>query len=150
ETHAQLHRLGKETLGVEGAAERAREADRTHLGCVSVSLHLDERDRRLRELAVLVEDGVVRVLPALVDEPVLGLPRVFEETIPVEIAVTVDPVERRLYVRPKRTYELHVAGPLPIRCGEHDEERRGIDAAVVEAERHLAERRHLDRKRTRL
>ena len=46
-------------------------------------------------------------------------------------------------MRPQAADEVEVAGALQVGAGQHQEERRRIDAAVVAAERHLAERRHL-------
>ena len=42
-----------------------------------------------------------------------------------------------------RRDERAVAGARVVRAGEHDEQRRRVDAAVVASERHLAEARHL-------
>ena len=39
----------------------------------------------------------------------------------------------------RRRTSREVAGALEIVAGQHDEERRRIDAAVIAAERHLAE-----------
>ncbi len=45
-------------------------------------------------------------------------------------------------LRPQLAQRFDVAGALGIEAGQHDEQRRRIDAAVVETERHLAQRRH--------
>jgi len=52
---------------------------------IAIALHLDRRDRRLGEPAVGVKDGVSRVLPALVREPVLGAPGVLEVAVAVAV-----------------------------------------------------------------
>src|SRR5262245_49722426 len=46
-------------------------------------------------------------------------------------------------MRPELADERQVWRPLVVRRGQHDEERRGVVAAVVLSERNLAERRHL-------
>ena len=126
------------------AVPQALGAARRHvLGAVDVALHLGERDRAFGQAAVGVEDGVVGVLPALIGQALLGGAIVFDEAVAVGIAGAVDPGQRRFDVRPQRRDGLVVAGPLGIEAGEHDEQRRRIDAAVIEAERDFAERRHL-------
>ncbi|MFC7612168.1 hypothetical protein [Teichococcus aestuarii] len=90
-----------------------------------------------------MEDGVVAVLPALVQQPVRPLAAVFDEAVPVRVAVPVDPAQRRLDVRPQDAQRGQVAGSVEIGAGQHDEERGGVGAAIVAAERHLAEQRHL-------
>ncbi len=46
-------------------------------------------------------------------------------------------------LRPELPERRRVVGAVEIGAGEHDEERCRIDAAVVAAERHLAESGHL-------
>jgi hypothetical protein len=69
---------------------------RQELGAVDVTLHLRERDRALRQMPVGVEDGVLRILPALVGETLLGGAVIFDEAVAVGIAGAVDPAERGL------------------------------------------------------
>ena len=83
------------------------------------------------------------VLPALVGETLLVGALVFDEAVAVEVAGAVHPAQSRLDRRPQFLDRFIIAGALRIEPGEQDEERRGIDAAVIEAERHLAQRRHL-------
>ena len=68
---------------------------------------------------------------------------VLDETIAVRIAVSVDPMQRRLHMGPQRSYRREIPGALEIFAGQQDEQRCRIDAAVVSAERHFAEARHL-------
>ena len=96
-----------------------------------------------RQRAVGVEDGVVGVLPALVHQAVGRLPLVLDEAVAVAVAVAVDPAQGGLDVGPERLDERPVAGALVVGAGQQDEQRRGIDAAVVAAEGHLLQRRHL-------
>ncbi len=51
--------------------------------------------------------------------------------------------QRGLDIGPQLRDGRVVAGPLGVEAGEHDEQRRRIDAAVIEAEGDFAQRRHL-------
>ena len=55
----------------------------------------------------------------------------------------VDPGQRCLEIRPQGPDGLEIASPLEVHTGEHDEQGRAVDAAIVQAERDLAEPRHL-------
>ena len=123
-------------------AQSARQASGVALGGEHVALHFAQRDRALGQLAVGVEDRVLRVLPALVAEAALAPGGVLDETVAVAVAVVVDPAQRRLQVRPDRADGLEVAGALVVHARQHHEQRRRVDAAVVQPERHLAEARH--------
>ena len=90
-----------------------------------------------------MKDRVVGILPALVGETLLGRAMILDEAVAIGITRAIDPGERGLDRGPKLGDGVVVAGPLGIEAGQHDEERRGIDAAVVEPERDLAQRRHL-------
>ena len=82
-------------------AKRGRELGGVHLGRIHVALHLAERHRPFGQRAVGMEDRVVRVLPALVRQAAIGGARVLDEAVAVGIAVTIDPGQRRLDVRPE-------------------------------------------------
>ena len=55
----------------------------------------------------------------------------------------VDPGQCGVDVWPQRGECRDVAGALEVGAGQHHEQRRGIDAAVIAAERHLAQLGHL-------
>ncbi len=124
-------------------AKPARDLLSRSPGRIDIGLNLNQSDRTFRQGPVFVENGVLAVFPALIDEPLVVLPRIFDETIAVAIAIAFDPFERRADMRPQLTDGLEVAGPLEIGSGEHNEERRCVDAAVVAPERHFSESRHL-------
>src|SRR5262245_3606567 len=113
------------------------------LRAIDVALHLRKRDRPLRQAAVGVENRILGIFPALVGETALGRAVVFEKAVAIGISGAVDPGERGLDRGPQLHDDSVVAGALGIDAGEHDEERRRVDAAVVEAEGDLAQRRHL-------
>ena len=90
-----------------------------------------------------MKDRVAGVLPALVHEAAVAPPPVLDEAIAVRIAVLVDPFQRRQDVGPDRIQRGAVGGVLPVQAGEHDEQRRRVDGAVVATERHFAQRGEL-------
>ena len=92
-----------------------------------------------------MEDRIDGILPALVHQALFGRPPVFDEAVAIRIARAVDPAERGLDGGPQRGNRRHVAGSLGIKARKQDEQRRRIDAAVVEPERNLAQRRHFAR-----
>ncbi len=103
--------------------------------------------RRARSAAVRsspfdVENGVVRVLPTLLDETA-SRAAVLDEAVSVCVAVTIHPFESRLDVRPDRADEIQIARCLVILTGQRHEQRRRVDRAVVVPEGNLAEPGHL-------
>ena len=89
-----------------------------------------------------MEDRVVGILPALIDQALLVGAVILDEAVAVGIARPVDPAEGRFDVRPKLAQRLDVAGVLGVEPGQHDEQRRRVDAAVIQLERNLPQRRH--------
>ena len=104
---------------------------------VDVALHLGGGDRPVREPAVPELLRVARVLPGLVCEPVRRPACVLHEPVAVEVAVVVDPGERCPGGRLQLADERVVARPAPDLGEEHEEERRGVDRAVVDREPRL-------------
>jgi len=47
-----------------------------------IALDLTKRDRPTRQCTIGVKDGIVGVLPALIDETRFSLPRVFDKAVP--------------------------------------------------------------------
>ena len=92
----QLDGLGLEPLGeLRIAPGLAGELRHPLLRVVDVPLHLAGCDRRRREPAVREALRVAGVLPRLVLEPALRPAPVLDEAVAVEVAVLVDPRERR-------------------------------------------------------
>lgn len=60
EALAQLGRLGEKTFGELVIAEPAGAIRRRDPGCIDIALRLDQGDRALGQLAIGVEDGVVK------------------------------------------------------------------------------------------
>ena len=87
--------------------------------------------------AVGVEDRVVRVLPALLDEAGRPLRARTRRSRRRSGRRPVDPGQRRFDVRPEVAGKLEIAGVAVVRAGQHHEQRRGVVAAVVAAERDL-------------
>src|SRR6185369_16045384 len=107
------------------------------------ALDLAKRDGAFSSGPIRMEDGVVRILPALVGEPAVRLTVVFDKAVPVPIAVLADPAQGRLDVGPDFKKRVVVPGALEIQTREQKKERRGINRAVVAAEWHLTQVGHL-------
>ena len=122
--------------------ERRRKHGGVPLGTVDVRLHFAKRDRTFRSAAVAMENRVVRVLPTLIRETILGLAVIFDEAVAVAIPISIDPLQRRFDIRPQQPHRIEVAGAVEIFAEQQHEKRRRIDAAVVAAERYLAQIRH--------
>ena len=90
-----------------------------------------------------MEDGIAAVLPALVGEAGLGGALVGDEAVAVLLARLLHPAAAAQSDGHSAVDELHVAGAVRIGAGEIDVERRRVDAAIVAAERQLAQHRHL-------
>src|SRR5262249_38643793 len=110
---------------------------------VRVRLHLGECDGRLRQTPVGVRDGVVRVLPPLVDQAVCGAALVGEVATVVAVGVTLDPRQRRLRSRPQLVDQRPVRRALQVLAEQQEEQRRRVDAAIVSPEWDLAGGGHL-------
>ncbi len=90
-----------------------------------------------------MKDGVVRVLPALVQQSGGTPPLVLDKPVAVQIAIAVDPSQGGLHVGPERFQKIPVAAALIVCACEQNEKRRGVDTAVVAAKGHLFQRGHL-------
>ncbi len=112
-------------------------------GRIDVTLDLAEGDRALRQGAVRVKHGVVRILPALMNESAWRLAAVFREAVAVPIAVPVDPLKRRFDVGPEQFQERAVCCAFVIRARQEHKERRGVGTAIVTPEGHLLGHGHL-------
>ena len=89
-----------------------------------------------------MENGIPAVLPALVGQAVFAFPVIFDKAVAVAVAIFVDPGQRRLDIGPQRADGFLVAGAVEIARRQQHEQRRGIDAAVIAAERHFAQIGH--------
>src|SRR5215207_2209376 len=88
------------------------------LGRIHIALNLAECDRPLRQGSVSMEDGVVRVLPALVGKAAGRLAKVLDKAVPVPIAVLIDPAQSRFNVGPDLQKRLAVASALEVQARE--------------------------------
>ncbi|MND95557.1 hypothetical protein D3C80_878150 [compost metagenome] len=112
-------------------------------GGEGVALDLQQGDGPLREAAVAVEDGVLAILPALIGQPGLGGAGIVDQAVAVAVAIIAHPARSGDQVGPQGADGLHVVGAPRVGAGQGDEEAGGVDPAVVEAERHLAQGAHL-------
>src|SRR5205823_6381619 len=83
-------------------------------GGIHVALHLAQSDRAFGRLAVSMKDRVMRIFPTLVDQPVMRATCILYESIPVAIAVAVDPGESARNIGPNGASEREVAGAFVI------------------------------------
>ena len=68
-----------------------RKAGCAPLGSEYVSLNLAQGDGTFRQRAVGVKNRVVGIFPALLDQAIFGMTRLFHKAVPVTIATIVDP-----------------------------------------------------------
>ena len=124
ETLGQARRLFIKLVRCFGASDPPCAARCHAFGRIHVALYLGQRDFAFRQATVGMEDRIVRILPSLIGKTLLGGAHVLDETVAVGIAWAVDPIERRLDVRPQRGDGFGVAGALGIKAREKHEQRR--------------------------
>ena len=97
-TAAQMLETLSQRLGLPGEFYRTIDVSQLRGHCcsgpprrVDVSLDFTQGDGALGRGAILVEDGVVGILPALMKKAVDRLPRIFNEAVLIAVAVFVDP-----------------------------------------------------------
>ena len=112
-------------------------------GAIDVSLHLAKRDRPIGKASIRVEYRIRRILPALIDQARGALPVVFDKPVLIEVAIGVDPAQRRQRIRPQGPDSFDIAGACVVFAHQHHIEGRCIDAAVIAAERNFAKPGHL-------
>src|SRR4029078_5274765 len=64
------------------------------LGAIDIALHFAERDRRLGERAIGMEDRIVAVLPALIHKSGRRLAIIFDKAVTVAGAIKVGAAQR--------------------------------------------------------
>jgi hypothetical protein len=126
----------------DGIAQSLRNLLRGSPCRIHIGLDLDHGDWTLRQRSIGVEDGVTTILPTLVDQPVTRRSSIFDKAVAIAVAIPINPFERRLDMRPESPNCLEIAGAFKIGACQHDKKWRRIDAAVVAAERHLAQAGH--------
>src|ERR1700759_1821989 len=77
-----------------------------------ICLRFANRDGTGCERTVCMKDCVIGIFPALMDKTVVRAAAVFEESIPITIAVFFHPQERRLDIWPDLLDELPIARSL--------------------------------------
>jgi len=91
------------------------------LSRIHVSLHLAQCDGCVRQAAILMEDGILRILPPLMEQAFRRPAAVFHKPVPVKIAVGVDPLQREFNVRPDGAKKIEISGAFVICRREHHE-----------------------------
>jgi hypothetical protein len=140
-----LQRLGLlcQLRRLSAAAQNSRQRRTGPAGGIDIALDLAQSNRAPGQRAVPVEDGIVGVFPALVEQTIARLAVILHEAVTVPVPIAVDPQERRLQVRPEGLHEDPVPAPLVVGACQQDEQRRGVHTAVVAAEGHLFQDGHL-------
>ena len=87
-----------------------------------------------------VRDAVGGVLPALVRQPRLRPAPVLDETVAVEVAVQVEPLEGGVDRAAQLPEQLERARPRALAAEHAEEERRRVDAPVMAGKGRFAER----------
>src|SRR5271154_1159244 len=113
------------------------------LGGVYIGLHLAESDGSFYQPAVVVEDRILRILPALLEQAGLRLSRILDEAIAIDIPEVIDPIKSCANVGPDAAQELYIRGASIVEGSEKDEERGRIHTAVVHPKGDLAQPCHL-------
>src|SRR5207248_2656298 len=98
--------LGAKTLGFDAKTDRRVRVAGTieqlggaYLRVVDVALYLDEGNGRFGQSPIGEGNAIARVLPSLVHQTARRGARVFDEAVPVDIAVAIDPLERAPRIR---------------------------------------------------
>src|SRR5437868_2057398 len=124
EIFAERLSLKTQFRGTAGMAERGCDLRGAEPGGVHVPLDLTQRDGTFGQRAVRVKNGILRILPTLLDEAFGRAAEIFDEAVPVGVAVAIDPTQCQLDVGPDGAQELEVADTLVVSRREHDEQRR--------------------------
>src|SRR3974390_466592 len=90
-----------ETLGCGDIASQPRQLANTLLRGIHIGLYFAERDGRFSQRSVLMKDRIARILPALLDEAVIRLAGVLDESVAIDVAIFVDPCQRAKNIRPQ-------------------------------------------------
>src|SRR5919199_5073159 len=139
EARVQVPRLLAQPLGAHAVAVALEQLGHAAPGQVDVALDLGQGDGRLGQLAVLQDDAVARVLPALVPGAAPGPRPVVDEPVAVGVAELVDPGQRATDVVAQLPEQVEAAGPRRVDAEQDEELRRRVDAAEVGRLRDLAQ-----------
>src|SRR5690625_2219028 len=129
--HRQFARLLAQACRPPRLAERLCHRGGTFKSTKGIGLHLAYGDRPFGQTAIGMRDAVETVLPALVQQPLLGPPTIFDKAILITVTMVGHPLERRFQIGPDIMHGPEIPGPLKIGPRQHDEERRRIHAAIV-------------------
>ena len=119
-------------------ASATKQGSQLDLCCISVSLHLNQRDGRQGERAVGVYDRVAGIFPPLVSETLFNFTFIFEVTVAIDISISTHPVQCSIDVRAQLMKELQISCPCGMSGYEHEPERRCVNRPKIRCVRHLA------------
>src|SRR6266568_5021375 len=140
----QVRRLAFQPVGEGGIAPYlTRQARTAHLRVVDVTLDLTGGTRQAGKRAIGEQDGIPGVLPALVFQAGASIaPVVLDVTIPIAVAIAIDPVKRCPGGSFQATHEFRLSRPALELVEQDEEERGGVGSAVVGGLRALLEGGH--------
>ena len=118
-----------------GIAVELEEASQAPLGGERVPLCLNECDWSAQREAVLIDDAVPGVLPALILETGGRTAAVLQQLIAVEVSELVDPAQRFLNLWPQLSKQLQGAAPVGVLAQQAEKQGGGVNRAVVPRQR---------------
>ena len=89
-----------------------------------------------------MKDGIVGILPALLENTVAAFAGIFDKTVTVYIAIFVDPFKGLKNIGPDLFYKFKISGSPEIGFGKNNKKRGRICAAVVVFVRNFSECGH--------
>ena len=116
-----------------GLAKQHGQARRPQLGVIHIALHFAERNRRIGELSVTMKDGIVRIFPTLLDQTGCRAARILDKTVTIQVAITIDPIQRGENIGPDTAQESQVTRALIVGTGQTNKEWRRVYRTVITA-----------------
>ena len=107
---------------------------------MDVALNFRDGDRPLGKLPVGVKDRVERIFPTLIGKPLFSSAPILGEAVIIDVGRAIDPIQGRFNHRPQFGEQSVITGALRVQSREQNKQGRGIDAAIIKAERNLLQR----------
>src|SRR4051794_12018398 len=90
-----------------------------------------------------MHDAIPGVLPALVHQSARASALIVDESVTIEIAIAIDPVQSTVNVRQQLLHKLLIGGPVKGYAQQNEKKRSGVHRTVVGTEGHLPIPDHL-------
>src|SRR5919197_472703 len=131
ESCAQLLSLSPQPLGPLRLPSSLIEVRERGLGQVRIALYLHKRNRWYREAAVIIDNGIPRILPSLIGQPLVRSALVLEIAIAVAISVRRHPCQGLFDRRSELMKEIQIASPGGVPAEQDQKEERRINGAII-------------------